>query len=253
MTQAPGLPTREPVCDIPREAARPGPEPQPEMLPDKARFLSGAISFSIIPRLRVKEPCRRLMALETAVTRWAKHAVKPLAPTTVHRVEHAIARCLVLHDLACRRVHCARKLVASVCRGGFPASSLMDLANRRETSVPVAFSAAAPTTPPWSASTTWPPGVWAVSSIAAPSSCYRTVTLRRDRIRYTLPEGSRPPQRRPAARRSEPGQASLPGTRLLDSHSLGKAIPAPNASRARRLARRLRARVGVCGVCADLS
>ena len=254
MTQAPGLPTREPVCDIPREAARPGPEPQPEMLPDKARFLSGAISFSIIPRLRVKEPCRRLMALETAVTRWAKHAVKPLAPTTVHRVEHAVARCLVLHDLACRRVHCARKLVASVCRGGFPASSLMDLAKPAGDERTRRISAAAPTTPPGSASTTWPPGVWAVSSIAAhPQAAIEPSP-------FAEIESAKP----------FPKVHALPNDgRQRAGLNLGKPVfPEPGfwipihwarpyrrqMPRAQDVSREdSRARVGVCGVCADLS
>ena len=167
MTQAAGLPTREPVCDIPREAALPCPEPQPETLPDKARFLSGAISFSIIPRLRVKEPRRRLMALETAVTRCAKHAVKPLAPPP----------CTVWSTLLSGASCCTIWLVGACTALGSWLPAFAEAASRRrpswtwptgrETSVPVALSATAPTTPTWSASTTWPPGVWAVSSIVA--------------------------------------------------------------------------------------
>ena len=130
MTQTTEVPTREPVSDILREAARLGLEPQPETLPSSAVFLYGAITQSLIPRHQVKEPRRRRIALDTTITLCTEHSGKLLVPTTVHRVERVISHCFALYELPRCSVPNALKMLASVCRGGIPVPSLKDLANR---------------------------------------------------------------------------------------------------------------------------
>ena len=68
MTQTSVVAAREPVSDILREAARLGLELPPEMLPDSAALLCGAICDSLIPRLKLKETQRRRIALDTTIT-----------------------------------------------------------------------------------------------------------------------------------------------------------------------------------------
>ena len=129
MTQTAEVPARKPVSDILREAARLGLELQTETLPYSAAFLYEAIYDSLIPRLTLKEPHRRRIALDTTITLCAEHAGKRLAPTTVHRVERVIARCFALYDLEPRCVPHTLRILASFC-GGILVPSLKDLADQ---------------------------------------------------------------------------------------------------------------------------
>ena len=130
MTHTSQVPAREPVSDMLREAARLGLELQPETLPASAALLYGAICDSLIPRLKLKEPQRRRIALDTTITLCAEHAGKRLVPTTLHSVERLIARCFALYDLQPRCVPHTLKILALDCRGGIIVPCLKDLADQ---------------------------------------------------------------------------------------------------------------------------
>ena len=130
MTRAAKVPAREPASDILYEAARLGLELQPETLPSSAAHLYEAIYDSLIPRLNVREPHCRRVALDTAITPCAEHAGKRLVAITVHRVERVIAGCFALYDLQPWCVPHSLRILALSCRGGFPVPSLKDLANQ---------------------------------------------------------------------------------------------------------------------------
>ena len=72
MTQTANVPVLGPVLQILRETVRP--EPQPETPPSRAPFLYVGASDSLIPRLKIKEPRRRGIAMDTAVTLCAERA-----------------------------------------------------------------------------------------------------------------------------------------------------------------------------------
>ena len=75
LTRTADVPARELVSQIPREAASAGVDPQPETLRSRAALLYEAMDDSLIPRLQVKEPHSRRIALDTAITLCPEYAV----------------------------------------------------------------------------------------------------------------------------------------------------------------------------------
>ena len=75
MTRTADVPARELVSQIPREAASVGLEPQPETLRSRAARLYEAIDDGLIACLEIKEPHRRRIVLDTAITLCTEYAV----------------------------------------------------------------------------------------------------------------------------------------------------------------------------------
>ena len=75
MTRTADVPARELVSQIPREAARAGVDPRPETLRSRAALLYEAIDDGLIACLEIKEPHRRSIALDTAITLCIDYAV----------------------------------------------------------------------------------------------------------------------------------------------------------------------------------
>ena len=75
MTQTANVPALGPVLQILRETVRP--EPQPETPPSRAPLLYVGASDSLIPCPKIKEPRRRGIAMDTAVTLCAERAGAP--------------------------------------------------------------------------------------------------------------------------------------------------------------------------------
>ena len=133
MTQNAHVPARQPVSDILREAARLGLELQPGTLPPSAGFLYAAIGETLDPLQRVEGPLGYRNALDTTVPlcaeRGAEHAGERLVPSTVHRVEHLIARCSALYEAPGSYVAGAFRRLGTACGDGIPASPPNDRAN----------------------------------------------------------------------------------------------------------------------------
>ena len=77
MKRTANVPARELVSQIPREAASAGVDPQPETLRSRAALLYEAIDDGLIACLEIKEPHRRSVALDTAITLCTEYAVAP--------------------------------------------------------------------------------------------------------------------------------------------------------------------------------
>ena len=75
MTQTANVPALGPVLQILRETVRP--EPQPETPPSRAPLLYVGASDTLIPCPKIKEPRRRGIAMDTAITLCAEHAGAP--------------------------------------------------------------------------------------------------------------------------------------------------------------------------------
>ena len=129
MTRNAYVPAREPVSDILREAARPGPKLRPGTLPATTSILSTAIGESLDPLRHVEEPFRYRNALDTTVTLCAEHGGKRLVSTIEQRVERLTGRCFALYGLPPAYATRTFKRLASFCGGGIPASSPKNLAN----------------------------------------------------------------------------------------------------------------------------
>ena len=235
MTQTAKVSAREPVSDILREAARLGLELPPETIPSSAPHLYEAIYDSLIPRLNVREPHRRRIALDTTITPCAEPTGKRLVPTTVHRVERVIAGCFALYDLQPWCVPHTLRILALYCRGGFPVPSLKDLANQvRDEQNRRAYDGGADDpslarcrdlTHGASANSSTPAEPQAANEL--PPSSGKEITV------PSLPERPHHPRRPLPTRRYPCGQAGPFGTRHQEPHPPANARPFPHIPRAR--------------------
>ena len=127
------------VSDILRTAGRLGLELQPTDLPDSAYYLYEAIYDSLIPRLNLKEPQRRFIALDTAIELCAEISGTHITPTVSlqgkpgnNTVEKIIVRCFKAHGLArdCYHVPHTLSILSLYCRGGIMVPTLRHMAGR---------------------------------------------------------------------------------------------------------------------------
>ena len=109
MTQNAHVPTREPVPDILRKAARFGLEPQPGILPSGVKCLYAAIDATLEPFRRVKEQLRRSFALDANITPCAECAGERLVPTAVHHMVRVNAHLFALHDVPRSYARCLQE------------------------------------------------------------------------------------------------------------------------------------------------
>ena len=78
MKRTADVPAGEPLAQTLRKAARVVLEPRPETLRSRAALLYEAIDDGFIACLEIKEPHRRSIALDTAITLCTEYAAAPI-------------------------------------------------------------------------------------------------------------------------------------------------------------------------------
>ena len=103
MTRTADVPAREPVSQYLCEAAGVGLVPRPETLRCRAAPLFEAIGDGLIPCLKIKDPHRRRIALDSAIILCAERIVAS------HQESELIDRCVALStSLSGTRAGCVR-------------------------------------------------------------------------------------------------------------------------------------------------